>query len=60
MFYSWLAHESAAARVADARPGGLLAPGNALPRCAAAIDAIGLFNKRSRERSSLVYCFTQF
>ena len=54
MFYSWLVDESAAARVADAGSGGLLGHGDALPRCAPAIDAIGLLNKRSRERSSLV------
>ena len=46
MFYSWLVDESAAARVADAGSGGLLGHGDALPRCAPAIDAIGLLNKR--------------
>jgi hypothetical protein len=60
MFYSWLVDESAAARVADAGSGGLLGHGDALPHCAPAIDAIGLLNKRSRERSSLVCRFTQF
>ena len=54
MFYSWLAGEGAAPRMPDAEPAGPLVRDNARPSCAAAMDAIGLFNKRPCARSPSV------
>jgi len=50
MFYPWLVDESTATRTPQEETGGVLAH-NALPSRDTAMDAIWLFNKRSRVRS---------
>jgi len=58
MFYSWLVDEGA--RTPEEESGGQLARKDALPGCATAIDAIGLFNKRAHTRSPSVCRFGRF
>jgi hypothetical protein len=57
MFYLWLVDEAAATRTPEEETAGSSARDNALPNCDSAIDAIGLFNKRSRLRSRSVCRF---
>jgi len=60
MFHFWLIDESATGRMPDAGPGGPLARDDGRASCATAIDAIGLFNKRTRARAPSVCHFADF
>lgn len=60
MFYPWLVDEGAAMRSPEERPADHLASDNTLPGCDSAIDAIGLFNKRSRVRWPSICRFADF
>ena len=48
MFYPWLVDEAAASRAPKEEAVRPLTRDTVLPSCDSAIDAIGLFNKRSR------------
>jgi hypothetical protein len=58
MFYPWLVDETAAPRTKEEEAVGPLARDTTSPGCDAAIDALGLFNKRSRLR--LIRRFADF
>jgi hypothetical protein len=59
MFYAWLVDESAAAPTPE-EPDSPPARNNALPSCAAAIDALWLFSKYSRVHSPSLRRFADF
>jgi hypothetical protein len=60
VFYLWLVDDGPATRTPERAPADPLASDNALPSRDSALDAIGLFNKRSRERSPSICRFADF
>jgi hypothetical protein len=60
VFYPWVVDEGAATRTLEQAPAAPLASDNALPSRDSTLDAIGLFNKRSRVRLPSVCRFADF